>query len=63
VRFTRTVGRRRLLGGDIVMGGATSSDLDMLKTQIGNLDIYASELHHLEEWDRPDDRRERALRN
>ena len=38
----------------------TSGDLDMLKTQIGNLDIYADELEHLDQWEGPADRRERA---
>jgi hypothetical protein len=52
---TRKIGVQGMMGG-------TSSDLDMLKTQIGNLDIYASELQHLEEWDMPPDRRERALK-
>lgn len=44
------------------MKGGTGSDLDMLKTQIGNLDIYASELQHLEQWNMPPESRERALK-
>jgi nitroimidazol reductase NimA-like FMN-containing flavoprotein (pyridoxamine 5'-phosphate oxidase superfamily) len=40
----------------------TATEIDRLKTQVGALDVFVSELQNLEQWNMPSEWRERALR-